>query len=915
MPTPTPTPAPTQAPVGELEIPLPAGAEGFINLPNNQYMRFNRLIVRGNLSIGQIQPPGPGSFLAGPYTVSLPTIGVVGGADPANTDTNGYATITAIIAGEAGTTVTIPGDYIYEVDQAIQVPSGKTLQATDGTSATIKRKAGYSGNLIEFQACTGSTLANLTIDGDFPNHSGLEGVETANSVYVNGGSDCIIQHCNFVNAPGKAVHAYNSDNLSTIYNIFEDDYAAIYYDGNDLDEAGSITGNTITHDSLRSRISVEIVNTNNLQVFHNNVGGAGSIQGTNVAGQSFFISNSEFFHVENNTCDTSYHSSFQLGDNSTNGTIKHNYFKRGSNTADTGAAFAAILDGAGTDNITYTLNISEGGIISGFAGGDNITITSNVVNTTSVGIYVYGFTITSLVQGNSITRTSGSDNGVYLFNKNTAAVSCQVLDNDIIGFTNAIAITNTGDSGTVFGITATGNTFSGNGTNYAIPIGITLHVSCVLEGYTPASTPAPTPPPATESAHNSTIPPLATLQDSLGAIWNVSGGQIFRNGQLTISGNVVLLLYYNHIIYQQNSSGGWWYWDNNAGGGVNPWTSTSDPRITQPPSAPPASIPAITVARQMVDLLQVGNVATDTYWVINNPWGSTGITEGTGSEQWQQNIGRALTVGPNGEVACRWTWVWPQFVGGVSTDPNAGWPHSEVKGYPSIIYGGKPGLGSNPASPWPSWSYAVRNPDGAQAPVPPGAPGNITGQWMSAGGSVVLTNTTGTTPGSNLPKQLPISTAIEISGRYQLSATGKGQLSFDFWLHNTGIQYHGGIGTAQGVTHELMIPLRNWGDYGRHGVPGGRNPGWFLYDTVIGGVTYHVYRADFGWSFVVYQHDGVAHPLDVNGKFSVNIQGIIADMVSHGLASNQYLVSLELGIEQVYGSGDVTLYDYRVNVA
>lgn len=882
-------------------------AEATFELPELEFtvkqekvkMKFNRLVLRGNLTVQKVQPPGDGSFLAGPYNQFLPTQGVVGGADPANTDSNGYNTITAIIAGEATDTVTIPGDYIYEVDQPIQVPDGKTLQAADGTSATIKRKAGYTGNLFEFISCTGSTLKNFTIDGDAANFPALEGLATASNVNVQSGSNNIVQNCHVINACGMGVYGFESENLSVVYNEFEDCFASVYYNGGDLDNAGSITGNIFTNASLRSRQSIEATGTNNLQIFHNTIGGAGSVvpsvsepEGT--WGASIYIWNSAFFHVENNTCTQSYWSSFVLNGDATSGTVKHNYFLRGSQTTANGKV-GAHIDGSGTNSIVFTLNIVDGDVQMGVAGGDSITVTYNVINSINNGIGVYGETVTAVIQGNQVNYLSGTGYGLYLFDKDTAAVSVQAMDNTISGFANSVGIDNTGSSGTVFGLTVTNNTFIGYTNVYSIPLGITIHVSCTLEGFVEPSEPP------TESPNNSTIPPLTQLRDSEGAVWTVSGGVIYRDGTLGgFSANVVLLLYYNSVIYQQNQAGDWWSWTGGAGG---TWLATSDPRTGSAPA-----VPSITVFRHPGDWLQCGVEASGCYFIEDNRWGQGSIVEGTDAGQFQEAVERSLQVGSLGEVAFRSTWNWPQFINGQPTDPSVGGSYNEVKAYPAIIYGRKPGHYG--PDRWPAWEKAVRLPDGAVVAPPPGTPTPPANIWVSAGGSVSTLAPCGYTPGTNLPVVLPLSAgSVSMSGRFTASATGKGHLAFDIWLQNTPTQAFG-FNANNEITHEIMIPLRNWGDYGRH--PNGRNPSWLLYDTVVNGITYHVYRADFGWSFIVYQHDGVSHPLDANGKFNVDFAGIMADAASHGLVGAQYLVSVELGIEMVYGQGDITVYDYRV---
>lgn len=462
-------------------------------------MKFNRLVLRGNMRVKKVKPPGA-EFLAGPYTQFLPTIGVVGGSAPLSTDSDGYNTITAIIAAESGSTVTLPSDIIYEIDNPIQMPSGKTLEAADGTSVTIKRADGYSGNMIEFQGTTGSTLSNITLDGNYTENQSLEALFTAAGVFDNGSTDTIIQHCKFMNMPSYGVYAYGITNISIVYNEFDDCFHDIYLDGNSLTvDAGSITGNTFTHQALRSNQCIEITGATSPQIFHNTFTGAGLISPTSPGetgtwGNAIYIWNTTQFHVENNTCNQCYWSSFQANEGATNGTVKHNYFTQG-----TGTTVGAWVVNSGANNIVLTLNICDGTLSIGSGGGNNCIVTENIINSSANGIEANEGAVSIQITGNRINRTSGSGDGILLWNKNSPSVACLVTNNIITGFTSAaIGINNTGNTGTVFNITATGNTFTSNTANYSIPSGVSIHISCTLEGYQPA--PAPTPAPAPDTS-------------------------------------------------------------------------------------------------------------------------------------------------------------------------------------------------------------------------------------------------------------------------------------------------------------------------------------------------------------------------------------------------------------------------------
>lgn len=329
-------------------------------------------------------------------------------------------------------------------------------------------------------------------------------------------------------------------------------------------------------------------------------------------------------------------------------------------------------------------------------------------------------------------------------------------------------------------------------------------------------------------------------------------------------------------------------------------------------------------------------------------------------------------------MAARLQWRWPQFNSlGHSTDPNdyanySACNYSEVKTYLSIMDGQKPGYYG--AYIFPAYVAAVRAADGAQFPAsgldPYYPPDTIKNQWQPLGGSLVTTSPSGATPGSApLPLALPLTgKTVRSRGKlvHKTPPTGKGHVAFDFFLTQTATQVKGF--SEASITHEIMIPLGNWGHYGQWGY---RNPQWYDHDVVIDGVVYHVYyakdlptspwpkQADYvtpdpddpgpgpngwyeglqynfgglnpnfineetgkgriGWKFIVFQHDGETHPVDSNGMFSVDIAKFIAHLAtctdSRGvpvIRNTEYLPCIEVGCEVVYGTGDL-LVDKFVN--
>ncbi len=151
-------------------------------------------------------------------------------------------------------------------------------------------------------------------------------------------------------------------------------------------------------------------------------------------------------------------------------------------------------------------------------------------------------------------------------------------------------------------------------------------------------------------------------------------------------------------------------------------------------------------------------------------------------------MGVSPNVGPNGEVAFRLKWRWPSPPGS-----------AEVKGYPTVLSGKKPGYAS-------SSNYvngnAIKLPDG----------------------SISSTSPAGATPGTVFPLQLPLqSLKAKATIKHMETPTGKGHLSYDIWLQSNPKQDTGFVNAS--ITHEIMIPLTNWGGYGAHTPAGAIPPG------------------------------------------------------------------------------------------
>ncbi len=158
--------------------------------------------------------------------------------------------------------------------------------------------------------------------------------------------------------------------------------------------------------------------------------------------------------------------------------------------------------------------------------------------------------------------------------------------------------------------------------------------------------------------------------------------------------------------------------------------------------------------------------------VENNTWGKGDLTG------WSQCIG--LKANADGTAAARWKWDWPAS-------------GSNVKAYPEVIYGQKPGG-------------------------------------------------TSTTP--DLPRQVNGLNELVVSYDYTTTTSGSGNLAFDVWLTDTDNPDTFGVPP---ITTELMIWVDNFGSLG----PGGN------WEEVIkiDGVPYSLYTAKNwgdGWDYVAF---------------------------------------------------------------
>lgn len=194
-------------------------------------------------------------------------------------------------------------------------------------------------------------------------------------------------------------------------------------------------------------------------------------------------------------------------------------------------------------------------------------------------------------------------------------------------------------------------------------------------------------------------------------------------------------------------------------------TSPATTPVVNPAPAPSEATSNFTYSMNCQESL---TIAAGSYVLENNLWGKDGVTG-----PYSQCVGMG-GLNADGSVSARWNWSW-------SAGP------SDVKGYPALVYGQKPGYQS--------------------------------------------------TPNSNLPKRLDLMNTATTSWSSTSTYTGTGHLAYDIWL-TSDAQYHGGFLNTP-ITHEIMIAVEPYGGYGLN-----RNPAWYMEDVVIGGILYKIYKAE-----------------------------------------------------------------------
>lgn len=249
------------------------------------------------------------------------------------------------------------------------------------------------------------------------------------------------------------------------------------------------------------------------------------------------------------------------------------------------------------------------------------------------------------------------------------------------------------------------------------------------------------------------------------------------------------------------------------------------PGTIQRSNLPPA------LAALPLDCTPQVEIDSGAYRAENNTWGAGEL------RSYSQCI--ALGANPDGDgVIARWNWDWPQRDG-------------NVKAYPAVIFGQKPGHPSTDA---------------------------------------------------RLPAPLAQLQQLRTRWRIDMESRGRGNSALDLWLTDRSPATSFAVPP---ISHEIMIWLHSWGDM----PPGGS----FHSRVKVGGLDYELWTADgfgLGWRYITFK--SVRSQLHSQ---QLDLLPFLDAARAQGLITGEeYLASVEFGNEPVYGSGETRLLHYAVDL-
>lgn len=260
-------------------------------------------------------------------------------------------------------------------------------------------------------------------------------------------------------------------------------------------------------------------------------------------------------------------------------------------------------------------------------------------------------------------------------------------------------------------------------------------------------------------------------------------------------------------------------------------TASSAP-VANVPSPAPDFHPAAPGLNLRMVCEESATVGSGSYLVENNVWGKANLTD------WSQCIG--ATNSAQRGLAARWTWDW-KYQG------------DNVKAYPEVIFGHKPGY---------------------------------------------LSSTT-----TQLPRRLGEVRHIDMSYDISTQRSGTGNLSLDMWLTDSPSPTTFAVPP---ITHEVMIWLEIFGPM---------YAGGDQIDTVsINGIPYRVYVGEkfgLGWRYIAFKPENT--PMRPVAR--MDLMPYLLYLQSKRLVSaSSYLSAINFGNEIISGSGSTQLNHFAIDV-